>query len=200
MSGKNLLLPVAVALMTMLISGCGDATVANVRIEPNGGNDLSRLDAKFHAVPGKSMLVFNRSHNFTVEWYWADYYGRNEQKVKSEDILVESEAEYSSKYSSSAADMVLVNYYWVQVKEGDRTLSSSSKVFCWTTLGSPRRGTTVGSPERATLGEVPERSEGQSPGSGTTAGEVPERSEGRSPRSGATQASPDMRSAKTWKK
>ena len=127
--------------LTLITAGCGNLTASNAHIEPKGGNDLSVLDAKFNANPGKFLLLFSNSKNVTVEWHWNDYYGASEKTLKTEQIIVDSDAEYTSKYKASTTDMILLNYYWVEIKEGSTALTSSPKVFCWTTQKAPMEAT-----------------------------------------------------------
>ncbi|MEK6968065.1 MAG: hypothetical protein AABX51_05535 [Nanoarchaeota archaeon] len=127
--------------LSLIFAGCGNLTASNAHIEPKGGNDLAALDAKFNANPGKFLLLFSNSKNVTVEWHWNDYYGANEKILKTERIIVDSDAEYTSKYKASTVDSILLNYYWVEIKEDSSTLTSSEKVFCWTTQKAPMGAT-----------------------------------------------------------
>ncbi len=70
----------------------------------------------------------------TVEWWWENFFGANDQIVKSEQAIFSSES-YATKSTSYSAGsgFILLNYYWVEIHwtddDGSHSIQSS-KAFC----------------------------------------------------------------------
>ena len=135
-----------IALIAMITVGCSKDPKTKLIISftqhPSGGDGVSSVSTQFRGkldfTKGKKFIFFSEGDpkpiTATVEWWWENYYHQNQEMIKTETQIFNSES-YSTRSTifNAGSGYVLLNYFWVKIHwtddEGSYSIESD-KAYC----------------------------------------------------------------------